>query len=272
MVRSILADNDWSVFDEDAWLGIKGLLVVAAAGLVGRIGIQFGRLRWRRRRPSPYALAYLAGEGKGVTYAALAGLRVRGCLAVVRDQFGWAMLEVSGLPADADSIERAVHLAVSQNIPVDRLPITPGVASARQPVLAELHGDGLIFSRRRRRTARTVGIIGGIGALLVGTIVGLLGIVLLFAPVGERSIVAGRVLARQRKRRPLDPDWRRLSAAEARMIVALHGEAALRAGDPELAEALGLRRPASSGSADGSDDGYGGRDDYGDGGDGGGDD
>jgi uncharacterized protein (TIGR04222 family) len=269
MVGSILADNDWSVFDEQAWLGIKGLLAVAAAGLVGRILIQLGRPRLRGRRPSAYAMAHLAGEGKRVTYAALAGLRVQGCLAVVRDRYGGARLDVTALPADADPVERAVHLAVSQDIPHERLAVTPGVAATRQPILAELHGSGLALTRRRRRAARIVGVIGGISAVMVGTIVAIVGVVLLFAPVRERSIVGGRLVARQRRRRPLDPNWRRLAPADARMVVALHGEEALRAGDPELAEALGLRRRPDRGTDDGSADGYSGREDYGD--DGGGD-
>jgi hypothetical protein len=212
-----------------------------------------------------YALAYLADGDTGVTYAALAWLRVQGSLLVHRDHSGRATLDVSlAPPFDAYPVEVAVHRAVSVGVPPGRLAVTPGVVEARQPELAGLHGDGLLLSRRRRRAARIVGVVGGIGAVLVGTIVAIAGVILLFAPVRERSIVAGRLVARQRRRRPLDPNWRRLPPAQARMVVALHGKAALRAGDPELAEALGLRRP-SSGSGDGSADGYSGREDYGDG-------
>jgi uncharacterized protein (TIGR04222 family) len=263
MLGPILAsDNDWSIFDENAWLGIKGLLAVAVAGLVGRILIQFGRPR--RRRPSGYALAYLAGEGDGVTYSALAWLRVRGALFVDRDSRGRATLNVGAPPPDADPVERALHRAVSLGIPPGRLTITPGVVATREPVLVELRLDGLLLSRRRRRIARAVSVIGGIGAVLVGTIVALFGIVLLFAPVGERSIVAVRLLARQRRQRPLDPNWRSLPPEQARMIVALHGVAALLEGDPDLADALGLRHRAADarGSHDGSDDGAYGRDDH----------
>ena len=80
---------------------------------------------------------------------------------------------------------------------------------------------------------------------------------------GGRPIVAGRVLARYRRRRPLDPNWRRFPPAEARRVVALYGEEALRAGDPELAWALGLlRRRDESRADDGSSDGPGSRGDY----------
>ncbi len=115
-------------------------------------------------------------------------------------------------------------------------------------------GDGLLLSTGRRRAARIVGVVGGIGALLVGTIVALFGLVLVFAPVDDRAIGAGRVLDFHRKRYPLDPDWRHLGASAASAMVALYGVAALVPGDPDLARALGFGHAApaeSRGDGDG---------------------
>ena len=117
-------------------------------------------------------------------------------------------------------------------------------------MLAELHRDGLLLTRRRRRTARIVGVVGGIGALLVGTIVGVLGIVLLFRrsanppswPDASSPAVAGHAHSMRTGAacHPPRPGW----------SVALHGEVALRAGDPELAEALASAVRAPTGGSD----------------------
>jgi hypothetical protein len=85
MPGSVLAQSDWSVFDENAWLGIRGLLAVAAAGLVGRILIQVRWLRSVRTPMSPFAMAYLTGGAERVVWAALAGLRALGGLSVTTE-------------------------------------------------------------------------------------------------------------------------------------------------------------------------------------------
>jgi hypothetical protein len=106
----------------------------------------------------------------------------------------------------------------------------------------QLRRDGLLLTPRRRRAARIAGIVGGVGAVLVGTVIFFLGLALIFVPVKERPFVARYVLARYRRRHPLDAG-RPQRARAAALMVAIHGDAALLAGDPDLARALGIRDP-----------------------------
>ena len=265
MIGSIAAGSDWSIFDENSWLGVPGLLALAVSGLIGRLVLQVGRIRFRRPPLSAFAWAYLAGGPTRVTQAALAGLRAQGCVAVTGHP-GGATLHAGALPSYADPVELAVFHAVSGGIRPERLSQVPAVALAIGLSVEQLRRDDLLLTQRWRRTARIVGVVGGIGAVLIGTIMFFVGLALFFTPVSERPFVSRRLLARHRKRNPLDPGWLRRRPAVARMTVALHGDAAVLAGDPDLARALGIRhaRPASAGR--GFDDS--GFSDSGDGGDG----
>jgi hypothetical protein len=268
VVGSIAAGSDWSIFDENSWLGVRGLLAVAVCGLIGRLVLQVGRIRFRRPPLSAFALAYLAGGPARVTLAALAGLRAQGCIAVTGHP-GGAVLEAAAPPPYADPVEFAVFHAVSVGIPPERLSQAPAVAHAIAPCVDQLRRDGLLLTPSRRRAARIIGVVGGIGATLVGTIVFFVGLALLFTPVSERTFVSRRVLARRRRRYPLDRGWPQRRPDVARMTVALHGDAAMLAGDPGLARGLGIRQAQPAPAGRGFDDS--GSSDSGDGGgDGGG--
>ncbi len=132
MPGSVLAQSDWSVFDENAWLGIRGLLAAAVAGLVGRILIQVRWLRSVRTPMSPLAMAYLAGGDERVVWAALAGLRALGGLSVTADHTGRARLQVAASPPYGDPVALAVHRAVSKGVVPSQLSKVPAVASAME--------------------------------------------------------------------------------------------------------------------------------------------
>ena len=266
MIRSVAVGSDWSIFDENSWLGVPGLLALAVSGLIGRLVLQVGRIRFRRPPLSAFGLAYLGGGPVRVTHAALAGLRAQGCVAVTGHPGGARLHTGAQPPPYADPVELAVFHAVSVGIRPGQLSQAPAVAPAIGFCVDQLRRDDALLTPRRRRAARIIGVVGGIGAVLVGTIVFFVGLALLFTPVSERPFVSRRLLARHRRRYPLDPGWLRRRPAVARMTVALHGDAAVLAGDPDLARALGIGQARSASAGRGFDDS--GFSDSGDGGDG----
>jgi uncharacterized protein (TIGR04222 family) len=147
---------------------------------------------------------------------ACAGLRAQGSVAVMPGHSGGATLHAGAPPPYADPVELAVFHAVSVGIRPGRLPEAVAVVATIRPCVGQLRRDDLLLTPRRRRAARLIGVVGGIGAVLVGTLVFFVGLALLFTPVSERPSVSRR---------------------------------AVLAGDPDLARALGLRQaqPASAG-------------------------
>ncbi|GIJ47969.1 hypothetical protein Val02_48550 [Virgisporangium aliadipatigenens] len=239
MTGSIVAAEDWSIFDENSWLGVPGLLALAAAGLLGRLLLQLGRPRLRHPRLSAFAWAYLAGGAERVTRAALAGLRAQGGIAVLPGH----ILHASAPQPYAEPVEVAVLHALSVGVRPVLLSQDPAVIAAMIPHIEELRREHLLLSPRRRRAARIVSVVGGIGGVLVGTFVFFVGLAMIFIKVGERPFLARSVLTRGRRRYPLERGWAHRGPTVVRTTVALHGDAALLDGDVELAHALGVHHP-----------------------------
>jgi uncharacterized protein (TIGR04222 family) len=275
--------------DAVALVAVTAPVVVAAlAGVRWHEG-------WRRgpaRTPSAAELAMVAGGDRRTLLSALAALRQAGAIHAVEDGL---LLATGPLPADADRLQRAVHAAARANreLPPPRrgafgyghgrlVPTEVGAAvvsvrrSARRagwivappggppagraclpvvvvPLLAASYVGALVAASRLWQLGDQ--FFRGIGPVLVLAAYLVLGFFLSDLPTRTRS---GERLLRQARdsHRRLATDGSVRTPEAAALSVALGGEAALQALDPEFARRLGVT--AAGPPADGGRDGGGG--------------
>jgi len=173
---------------------------------------------------SPEEVGYLAGGSRQAIFAAFTALRVGGAIGITHQA-----LERSGpLPAGATALETALHSAVGWQRQVDAdWPVEDGAVEAALDGLATgLAEIGLTGPDRPRGMAALFGRAG------------------LGAPPHAAELAALRERNQHLAPRST-PAWATYGPAGAALAVALFGDAALRAGDPALAVALGSWRPGA---------------------------